>query len=209
MAELAGFHMVALFRHARVKKNVRIAVVCGSGGKARDGLAAARHLVNHGYRDVSVVLVTSNLAPSAAAELGLVRTMKISSYRFSSPAGKRAIRGADFIIDALIGYHLKGAPRGAFRQAIEAINASRGKVVAYDLPSGADPNTGSCPGVCVQAEFTLALAIPKRLFQTWQGRALSGKAFVGDIGIPAPLYEKVVPRGRPAFREKGLVRLKL
>ena len=105
------------------------------------------------------------------------------------------------MIDALIGYHLEGVPHGVFKETIELINQTEGKIISYDLPSGIDATTGVCMSPCVRAAVTLSLAIPKRAFQSEEGKDMSGQIFVADIGIPRFLYDQIIPSSRPAFEK--------
>lgn len=199
MMELAGWHMLELLRLLKVEKRSRVVVVCGRGNKGGDGLAAARHLANYGY-DVSVVLESTQLKPDPEHHLRLVQQMKIPVSIHNSPAEtSRLLRNADVIVDALIGYHLDGAPRGNFARLIELINSSPAKKIAYDVPSGLDATSGQCLGVCIQADATLTLALPKKAFSTPEGRRYSGKVYLADIGIPKFLYEKAGSLPRPDF----------
>jgi len=116
---------------------------------------------------------------------------------------------ADYIIDALIGYHLKGSPHGDFKTLIESMNAVPGKTIAYDIPSGLDSTTGKCLEPTVRAMATLTLALPKRAFTVKAGQEVSGKIFLGDLGIPDFLYGKIKSGSRPHFEKgsQGLLKL--
>lgn len=201
MMELAGFHMVSVFEAEKISKNSAVTIVCGKGNKGGDGLSAARHLANHGWNTVSVILADTDVQPDPAHHLALLENIgiPIHSYVENPQAAKDEIKRADIIIDSLIGYHLDGAPRGVFAGLIAVMNESRGRVIAYDVPSGADPTTGVCEGVCVAAEVTVTLAVPKKLFETPAGAELSGTVYVADIGIPAVFYDRVIPDSRPNF----------
>jgi len=207
MMELAGFHMVSVFEKEKIAQDGAVVIVCGKGNKGGDGLSAARHLVNHGWKNISVVLADAGLKPDGAHHLALAQKMGIPIFIYEkqkAEAGEK-IMNAGIIIDSLIGYHLEGAPRGVFAELISLMNKSSARVISYDLPSGADPTTGVCEGECVRADATLTLAIPKKLFETESGRALSGAVYIADIGIPAAFYNKVIPRSRPAFPPSGLL----
>ncbi|HEX9721841.1 MAG TPA: NAD(P)H-hydrate epimerase [Candidatus Paceibacterota bacterium] len=204
MMELAGWHMLSVFRELAIEKSAKIAVVVGKGNKGGDGLSAAHHLVNYGW-NVEVLLLDKAISPDAQHYLELLEKMNVPVVMFAEH--KDILRENDVIIDALIGYHLEGAPRGVFREAVEAMSSSGKKVIAYDLPSGVDPDTGACLKPCVQAFATLSLAMPKKLFATEQGRAKSGQAFVADIGIPGFLYDKIALNCRPDFAQEGLIPL--
>ncbi|PIS04881.1 MAG: NAD(P)H-hydrate epimerase [Candidatus Buchananbacteria bacterium CG10_big_fil_rev_8_21_14_0_10_42_9] len=209
MMELAGWHMVELFRTLKIKKTARVVAVAGKGNKGGDALSAARHLVNHGYKNVAVVLISSKLKPDPLHHLRLLKKMKTPTISWTEGAeAKSAISKGDVIIDGLIGYHLDGAPRGVFAKAIQSINQSKATVIAYDLPSGLHATTGKCYEPCVKSLATLTLAAPKKCFRTLTGKRHSGKVFIGDIGIPLFLYRQVIKNYKPIFKPgSGLVQL--
>lgn len=210
MMELAGFHMVQVFEKENVSRESAITIVCGKGNKGGDGLSAARHLVNHGWSDVSVVLASSELKRDQAHHLALLKniSMPIHAYADDMPAAKKAIERADVIVDSLIGYHLAGAARGAPAELIGLIGESGARVIAYDVPSGADATTGECAGECITADATLTLAIPKTLFQNDAGCSRSGRVYVADIGIPAAFYDRVIHGSRPDFGGAGVISIR-
>lgn len=90
------------------------------------------------------------------------------------------------MVDALLGYGLKGAPEGAMRDLIRWANESRGSVVALDVPSGLDATTGAAPGEVVHAHVTLALALPK----TGLRAPAVGELELADLGIPAATFRR-------------------
>jgi len=212
MMELAGWHMLSVFRRLKISKQARIAVVVGKGNKGGDGLSATRNLVNGGW-NVKAILADKEITPDSEHQLSLLEKMgvSISFYTEDSERTKQAIRESDIIIDALIGYHLEGVPRGVFKELIEMMNESGKRIIAYDLPSGVNATTGECLEPCIQAFATLSLAMPKKVFETEQGRAASGKVFVADIGIPEFLYNQIAQGSRPDFEkfEDSLVTLYL
>lgn len=200
MMELAGFHMVEVFRLLRIQGKKKIVIVVGKGNKGGDGLCAARHLVNRGW-NVTIVLISQQMSSDAAHQLVLLKKMgaPIVMYTRQKRKAMNLIGKADYLIDSLIGYHLRGAPRGDFKFLIELMNAVPAKIIAYDLPSGLDATTGECLEPTIRAYTTLSLALPKRAFQKKAGKTVSGKVFVGDIGIPRFIYEKVKKNSMPKF----------
>lgn len=200
MMELAGFHMLEVFQAFRIQKNKKIVVVVGKGNKGGDGLCAARHLINNGWQ-VSIVLISRKMSVDAQHHLELLQKMKADIVLFSRKKRKamQLIGTADYLIDALIGYHLKGSPRGDFKMLIELMNAVPAKIIAYDIPSGLDSTTGKCLEPTVRAIATLTLALPKLAFKAKAGQEVSGKIFLGDIGIPHFLYDKIQRGSRPNF----------
>lgn len=201
MMEIAGWHMLGVFRLLRIQKSRKIVVVVGKGNKGGDGLCAARHLINHGWKNITVVLVSRAMSPDAEHHLKLLQKMRVDIILYPR-AKKRAMQKiavADYIIDSLIGYHLKGAPRGDFKVLIELMNAVPGKIIAYDLPSGLDATSGQCLEPTVRAHATLTLALPKRAFKINAGPKMSGRLFLGDVGIPDFLYDKIKRGSHPDF----------
>ena len=161
----------------------RVLVAAGSGGNGGGGLSAARHLHNHGVQ-VSLMLTRppDRLGGAPEVQLSILRSAGVLPMAFEAAADE--IRGMDLVLDALIGYSLKGAPRGAAKQAIELINGSGVQVVSLDLPSGVDATCGETPGVRIQASQTLTLALPKPGLKN----PASGELFLADIGIPPEAY---------------------
>lgn len=173
------------------------AVVCGVGNNAGDGLAAARHLHRWG-RLVSVCCVDAErLNGAAQRELA-------SLERLGVPIAQTLdFDGADLILDALFGTGLSRAPEGTFAEWIVAINGAAKKVVALDVPSGLDAETGKAYAPIVQADATITLGLPKRGLA-----AVGGRVFVADIGIPPEAYAAIgVDVPRDLFRDGDVIEL--
>ena len=159
-----------------------ITILAGGGGNGGGGLCCARHLLNHGS-DVSIVL---DRPPAALA--GAARTQ----YRVLASAGQAVAEdgelvylfaGSTLVVDALIGYSLRGSPRGRTAELIGLCNRHATNVLALDLPSGLDATTGETPGAAIRADATLTLALPKNGLQ-----AARGVLYLADIGIPARAF---------------------
>ncbi len=174
----------------------RAVVVAGTGGNGGGGLVAARHLANAG------VTVSVALSKPAASFRGVPAHQLDIVQRLGVPVvdGLSAIAHADLVVDALIGYSLRGAPRGRSAELIEAIGAASVPVISLDVPSGVDTSTGAVPGVQVRADVTLTLALPKRGLRS---RPDVGRLFVGDISVPASVYDGlgVTPSPDQLFRQ--------
>jgi len=196
MMELAGWHILAFFEKLKIQKSRKVVVVCGKGNKGGDGLTAARHLSNHGYA-VSVVLVSRDVKRDAKHQLQLLKKMQLPIFLYPNLQAKKEITKANVLIDALIGYHLGGKPRGVFQKVIEEMNRAKAKIISYDIPSGVDATSGVCLVPCIQAVATLTLALPKRGLK--KARKYFGKTVVADIGIPAFVYDRVKKGSRPPF----------
>ena len=95
---------------------------------------------------------------------------------------------ADLILDALIGYGLRGAPQGIVADLIRQANASGVPTVALDTPSGLDTTTGEVFDPCIRADATLTLALPKIGLLADTARAVVGELYVADISVPSRVY---------------------
>jgi hydroxyethylthiazole kinase-like uncharacterized protein yjeF len=167
----------------------RVAVVAGKGNNGGDGLAAARHLSGRGWQvEVWLVCDPEAVQGDARTNLEIVRRLGISLHAAGSGQLPDEF-DADLIIDALLGTGVRGAAAGLTATAIEAINRSGAPVLAVDLPSGLDADTGAVPGPCVKADRTVTFALPKRGLLVYPGRGQAGEIVVADIGIPRSLLE--------------------
>jgi NAD(P)H-hydrate epimerase len=162
-----------------------VTVLAGMGGNGGGGLCCARHLLNRGLR-VWVVLNAGaeNFKGAAGVQLGILQAAGSRPLDVSQ-AGD-AIRSAQLVVDALIGYGLRGAPRGKAAQLIELCNQHAARVLSLDVPSGLDSTTGAAPGQVVRPERTLTLALPKTGLQ-----GIPGDLYLADIGIPPQVYERL------------------
>lgn len=151
---LASLAMELMGPHWRTSKVLALA---GSGGNGGGGICAGRHLANRG---ISVSLCLAN-------PRNLSEAARVQRRIFQSAGGKeipfKEIENAeaDLIVDALIGYGLKAAPRGPTADLI-AWAATRGTpALALDVPSGIDATTGQAPGAFIHPAWTMTLALPK------------------------------------------------
>ena len=206
MMELAGWSMISLFARLGIDDEASVCVVCGVGNKAGDGLSAVRHLHNYGY-PVSVVLVGSPKSEDTKHHLSLIEQLPVQMHSLQDKVAQQMIENADVIVDAMIGYNLDGPPRPPFDRVVEVVNESQARVIAYDLPTGLDPTTGEVYESCINADETLALALPKTGFKTAGGASVAGDVYVADIGIPSVYYTTIRSGSRPGFEMDGLVKL--
>lgn len=106
------------------------------------------------------------------------------------------------MVDALIGYGLRGVPRGRTAELLELCNQHAARVLSLDVPSGLDATTGEAPGAVVHAERTLTLALPKTGLQR-----VPGELYLADIGIPLEVYRPLGLSFKLPFRRRYWVRL--
>jgi len=172
--------------------DARVVVVCGGGNNGGDGFVAARHLVARG-RHVAVHLS----APPATLK-GDARTNYDAFVGLGQPvelltpdlgALRADLSSADCVVDALFGTGLDRPLSGLFASCIEVINHGPAPVVAVDLPSGMDADTGEPLGVAIRAASTVTFVFQKLGLLTPHGAELAGRVRVADIGVPASLLE--------------------
>ena len=166
-----------------------IVVFCGKGNNGGDGLVAARNLRRLGA-PVRVLLLArgADLVGDAAASLARAREEGVAIEEIGDEgAWSRTALDLDantVVLDALLGTGVSGGARGSVARAIDAINASPATVVAIDLPSGADADSGRLAGPTVRAHRTLTLCRPKPCLVLEPAAAHAGPWRVLDIGIP-------------------------
>ncbi len=178
----------------------RVLVLVGKGNNGGGGEAAARHLANAGAH-VSVALAAQpgERGEAPGRQLRTLRRMGIDgSDRSTSPDELPAlIMGTDLVLDALVGYSLRGAPREPVASFIRAANAASALRLALDIPSGLDGDSGIPQEPCFRAAATLTLAWPKAGLLTEAARLYVGDVYLADIGVPEPVYRAVgVERGQ-------------
>ena len=173
------------------------AVLCGAGNNGGDGIGAARYLFLKGVR-VRVLLVGAyeKLTPDALEETRRLSECGVELERFDvENAGQRSfVLGADVCVDALFGVGLSRpiAPDSAYAAAIEWMDRSQGAVVAADIASGVEADTGRILGTAVRADRTVTFTLPKVGQAAGDGALYSGQVQVIDIGIPADLVRRLV-----------------
>jgi len=178
-----------------------VTILAGSGGNGGGGLCCARHLHNRGLQ-IWVVLSKNAAALKGAArnQLQILRAAGLHPVEPARAAG--VIRQSQVVVDALIGYSLRGAPRGRVAELIELCDQHAARVLSLDVPSGLDATTGKAPGPVVRPERTLTLALPKAGL-----RGAGGDLYLADIGIPPEVFQRIGVSFEPPFKEGYWVRL--
>ena len=115
----------------------------------------------------------------------------------------------DLIVDGIIGYSLKGTPRGMAGELIRWADAQDSPVLALDAPSGVDATTGTAFDPAVRAAATMTLALPKEGLRAPVVEARVGELYLADIGVPPSLYAgpALDLRVGSIFAESDVVRL--
>lgn len=172
-----------------------VVVACGKGNNGGDGLVVARHLELRGY-EVRVILAGTRLGPTpdAAANLGIVDHLALPCVEINQLEHLERLEGllagADWIVDALLGIGVRGAPRAPLSQLIERLNAQAARKFAVDVPSGLDALTGAAATPTFRADHTCTFVAPKTGFANPAAAAWLGTVHVADIGAPRVLVQR-------------------
>ena len=189
MMENAGRDLSELLIHKLLskKKNISILVLCGSGGNGGGAMVGARHLSNKGF-DVDVVFSKNinELSGIPLHQAKILQKLPVTLYEKVLPKKEKEY---DMIIDGIIGYSLKGAPRGFSKEMIDYCNRSKVKVLSLDMPSGLGSDNLSDNSSIVKATYTMTLALPKVFLKDERFKRYIGKLFLADISVPSSLYK--------------------
>ena len=166
----------------------RLSIVCGPGNNGGDGLVLARHAAAAGYT-VEVALLGDATGFRGAARTAHERM--VDSGLAARAYSAEILEGADVIIDALFGTGLARDVEGAWAACIEDMNRSPAPVVAMDIPSGLNADTGRVLGVCVSAALSVSFIGLKQGMFTGDARNCCGRVVFDDLGVPASLYARV------------------
>ena len=165
-------------------EGLRVAVVCGKGNNGGDGFVVGRRLAEAGVpASVYLAAPRSRITGDAAHHLGRLEAEAGPAVPLPEDA-TGALGEADLVVDALLGTGLRGPPREAETRTIGCINECGRPVVAVDLPSGLQADTGSVPGACVRAMVTVTFGLVKVGHMLYPGRSHCGALEVVDIGFP-------------------------
>lgn len=176
------------------------AVLClaGTGNNGGDAIVAARHLRERGH-PVTIVLVGDRERLSEGcrhqAEVASRCGLEVLNEEGSDAADRIAdlLPAHAVVVDGLFGTGLDRPIEGWRRTVVERVEVEARRVVAVDIPSGVDADTGAVLGAAVRADLTVCFQYPKVGHASFPGRDLAGELRVVDIGIPSLHLEKVGP----------------
>lgn len=207
-----------------------VLILCGPGNNGGDGLVIARRLADEGIRVTAVVadaaryssecLLQIRSFPSAVvlAGSGEVALHACGGRAISQEDFARSLRDATIVVDALLGTGQREAPRGAIAHLIEQVTAERARragliVLAVDLPTGIDADTGAVHSPHIVADHTVSIELMKRGVMQFPAREACGSIRVAPIeisgrsGIEFSIIEgSRIPlrAARPADAHKGM-----
>ncbi|MFQ5615565.1 MAG: NAD(P)H-hydrate epimerase, partial [Anaerolineales bacterium] len=179
----------------------KVAILAGVGGNGGGGICCARHLHNRGFQVLLVLTKDANAyRGSAGHQLNILQAAGL--HPVSEGLAETVVREADLVVDAIIGYSLKGAPRGRSAELIEICNQHAREALSLDIPSGVNATTGETPGLFVRPTRTLTLALPKTGLLH-----VPGDLYLADIGIPPEVYHPLGIHFEPFFGGRYWIRM--
>jgi ADP-dependent NAD(P)H-hydrate dehydratase / NAD(P)H-hydrate epimerase len=186
---------VGIFNYAvsvfKKNSNKNILIIAGVGNNGGDALVAARHLINQGY-PLKILLAgdLEKVSRSTAAQLEILKKMKITVEKYRGGLLWKYLKDADYCIEGLLGTGFKGVLREPLLSIIEQINKAELKVLAIDVPSGLNADTGSPQPEAIKARWTVTLGAVKKGLELKKAQKYIGTLKVVDIGLPFNLWKK-------------------
>jgi NAD(P)H-hydrate epimerase len=184
-----------------------VVILCGKGNNAGDGFVIARHLEIRGHScRVLLLAPPAELRGDAAANFAVLKKTEVPIVELCKDIAPDSMSAAelrqqlltecadaDWLVDALFGTGAQGDPRPPFDTAIEVINSRQPptRVLAVDVPSGLDCDTGSPSAHTVRADHTCTFAALKTGYTQSVAQPYVGTVEVCDIGVPPLLLEEV------------------
>lgn len=164
----------------------KAAVFCGKGHNGGDGFVAARILAEEGA-NVSVFILANDKddlkQESREALAKLEKTLARIIFNPGNEAIRENIATTDIIIDCIFGFGLTGAVVEPVSNIINIINESSAEVLAVDVPSGVEADSGHVHGSAIKADWTITFTLPKVGCLIYPGAEYAGELQIEDIGI--------------------------
>lgn len=186
-------HALTMLKSKPGDQPQRILIVCGKGNNGGDGYALARHLTNEGVHATLVPIGQPRPDSDAGINAAICHQMGIET------TGLDDIKSPEdyaLIVDALFGTGLDRGLEGPAADAVVWINETGRPVLAVDVPSGLDSDTGKPLGPTVKAELTVTFVAIKTGFLKESAQSYIGRAVVADIGAPRMLLDRFRDAGR-------------
>ncbi|MBL8823313.1 MAG: NAD(P)H-hydrate epimerase [Planctomycetia bacterium] len=190
LMENAGRGVVDVMLQLNIAGPVHI--VCGKGNNGGDGFVIARHLDVHGIESIiHRCCAVEELTGDAAINYRIVEKSGFNIVPFTDTGALAGqFSSASWIVDALLGTGLTGEVREPFRSIIYTMNESGKPILAVDLPSGLDADTGGPLGIAVKAQHTVTFVATKKGFQNPRSTQYAGEVHVAHIGVPQVLLKQ-------------------
>jgi len=173
----------------------RLLVCCGAGNNGGDGYLLASIACQQGY-DVSVLSAAEPSCLQGDAMAAFEQWQQSGGHTITTEQLATAIQGSEVVVDALLGTGLARNVEGSWAGLIETINDSAKPVLAVDIPSGLNANTGQVMSVAIKASCTITFIGVKQGMFTACGRDYCGDIQFHDLAVPAGVYAQHEPSCR-------------
>jgi len=167
----------------------KVCIFCGTGNNGGDGYVIARHLLNSGFEVVVVICGDrGKIKGDAKINLDILEGLgqQVEQLNLDDDVTGQVgsfTGGAGMLVDAIFGTGLSGQLNSKYKALIESINSRGCPIVAVDIPSGLDCDTGEPLGAAVKADYTVTFVAVKKGFNSAKAKAYTGEVFVASIGV--------------------------
>jgi len=188
LMERAGAAAFAMLQ-SRWPQAKTITVICGTGNNGGDGFVVARLAAEAGL-DVRVLMLgdTNHLQGDALAASQRLQSVDIDP----APFDPDLLSLCDVVVDAILGIGLQGPVEGERREAIAAINQTGLPVLALDIPSGLNADTGEVQGIAIKAVVTISFIGIKRGLYAGEAVDYCGEVVFNSLSVPESVYARQV-----------------
>ena len=177
----------------------KVCVLCGTGNNGGDGYVIARHLLNGGFKVTVVICGDRNkIKGDAKTNLDILERLGQPIEQLNLKSGdiagqvKTFAADADMLVDGLFGTGLKGQLNDEYKQLIESINSQNCPILAVDIPSGLDCDTGKPLGAAIRANYTVTfVAVKKGFISVDKATQYTGEIYVASIGVEPDSQVKI------------------
>jgi len=169
----------------------KVCIFCGTGNNGGDGYVIARHLLNGGFKVVVVLCGDcKKIKGDAKINLDILEGLGQPIEQLTLEKGNIGERvepladGCDMVVDGLFGTGLSGQISGEYKELIESINRLKYPILAVDIPSGLDCDSGKVLGAAIRATYTVTfVAVKKGFTVTESAKVYTGEIFIASIGV--------------------------
>ena len=179
-----------IVEHFKSRPETKVCIFCGTGNNGGDVYVIARHLINAGFEAQVVICADrARIRGDAGINLEIIERMDIPISELDLHADdilervQKFTTGCDMVVDALLGTGLKGELSSEYSQLITSLNVCDCPIMAVDIPSGLDCDTGLPLPVCIEADVTVTFVAVKKGFLPVETARATGRIFIASIGV--------------------------
>lgn len=194
-AQAVADRVISLMGSLMADKPIKAAVFCGPGNNGGDGIAVSRLLLAQGYEVCTFLIGNREKMTEDAKAMEEKLVLAGGALRRFDAGGEQTLvwlEDCRCMVDALFGVGLKRPVMGDFLAAVRQMNHRSCPLVACDIPSGVDGDTGEILGEAIRADWTVTFTCGKWGLYKGEGRRCAGTVEVADIGIPKDLIRQII-----------------